>query len=90
MLAVYAEGRPGKGVAVKAKFAGSRCPLCLGAVAVGSEIEKFMGRWVHIACTSAEGRTSVPRDWKWRGIRIPQGGNPQTDRGKTRGGRGVA
>lgn len=74
---------------MRAKFAGSKCPLCLVPIEVGVEIEKFMGRWIHTACASEEGRTSVPANWKWRGLRIPQGGKAQLNRGKTRGNRRV-
>lgn len=75
---------------MKAKFGGGKCPLCLQAVRVGDEIEQFMARWIHTACTSAEGRTSVPDNWKWRGTKIPQGGKSQHNRGRTRGNRRAA
>lgn len=75
---------------MKAKFTGSKCPLCLKHIDLGVEIEKFMGRWIHTACASAEGRTEVPDNWKWRGTKIPQCGKAQHNRGKTRGNRRAA
>lgn len=74
---------------MKARLAGSVCPICLKQIEVGAEIEKFMGRWIHTACASAEGRTSVPENWKWRGTKIPQGGKSVARRGNTRGNRRV-
>lgn len=74
---------------MRAKFAGSTCPICLAPVEVGAEIEKFMGRWIHTACASAEGRTTVPDNWKWRGVKIVQGAKVLHSRGKTRGNRRV-
>lgn len=75
---------------MKAKFGGAKCPLCLEVVLIGAEIEKFMGRWIHTACASTEGRTTLPANWKWRGTKIPQGGKVQHNRGKTRGNRRAA
>ena len=75
---------------MKARLAGSVCPICLKGIEVGEEIEKFMGRWIHSSCASAEGRTTVPENWKWRGQRITQGGKSANRRGTTRGNRPVA
>lgn len=74
---------------MKAKYAGNKCPICLRHIDLGVEIEKFMGRWIHAACASEEGRTSVPDNWKWRGTKIPQGGKSLNRRGTTRGNRRV-
>lgn len=74
---------------IKAKLTGSVCPICLTPIQIGLEIEKFMGRWIHTACASAEGRTAAPDNWKWRGTKIPQGGKVKIMRGNTRGNRRV-
>jgi hypothetical protein len=75
---------------MKAKFPGSVCPICLKPIDLGAEIENFMGRWIHTACASGEGRTSVPGNWKWRGTRVPQGGKSLSRKGHTRGTRPIA
>jgi hypothetical protein len=59
---------------VQAKYPGV-CPACLTGIAVGQDVNKLVGRWVHSGCMPEDPESfQAPENWKWRGQRTMAGG----------------